>query len=299
MIKNLSNVCVCICTFKRPVLLGKLLHELKFQRTEGLFSYSVVVVDNDLNKSAHDIVESFKRASNIDVRYSVEPEQNIAHARNRAVENARGDYIAFIDDDEYPTSNWLLTLFKAIHEFRADGILGPVLPYYEITPPQWIIKGKFHERPSHETGSILRWTETRSGNVILRKSIFDEKDSWFREEFGSGGEDKDLFRRLINKGGQFVWCAEAPVYEVVPPERFKRSFMLRRALLRGKTPYNHSVAAYMKSLIAIPFYTLLLPFLIFIQHHIFMKILVSYFDHIGRMLSLFGFNVIKEKYVLK
>lgn len=279
--------------------MGRLLRELELQRTEGFFSYSVVVVDNDSSKSALDVVESFKRASKFDVRYYVEPEQNIALARNRAIENARGDYIAFIDDDEFPTSTWLLTLFKAFHEFKADGILGPVMPHYDTKPPQWIIQGKFNERPSHKTGSILRWTETRSGNVLLRSSIFEDKDNLFRAEFGSGGEDRDLFRRLIGKGCQFVWCAEAPVFEVVPPERFKRSFMLRRALLRGKTPYNHTVAAYIKSLIAIPLYTLLLPFLIFIRHHVFMKFLVSYFDHLGRILSLLGLNVIKEKYVLK
>jgi cellulose synthase/poly-beta-1,6-N-acetylglucosamine synthase-like glycosyltransferase len=85
--------------------------------------------------------------------------------------------------------------------------------------------------------------------VLLRSSIFKDKDNWFRAEFGSGGEDRDLFRRLIDKGCKFVWCAEAPVYEVVPPERFKRSFMLRRALLRRK-PLITTVAAYIKSLFA-------------------------------------------------
>ena len=122
----------------------------------------------------------------------------------------------------------------------------------------------------------------------------------FRPEFGSGGEDKDFFRRMIAQGNRFVWCAEAHVYETVPPERLSRSFMLRRALLRGKTPYNQSTPlSYLKSLVAIPLYTLLLPLLFFIRHHLFMKYLISFFDHIGRILAFLKINVVKEKYVVE
>jgi len=229
----------------------------------------------------------------------VEPEQSIALARNRAVENARGDFIAFIDDDEFPCKDWLLNLYKAYSMYNADGILGPVLPHYEIDPPAWIIKGRFHERPSHKTGTVLPWTLTRTGNVLVRRELFDGKENIFRAEFGSGGEDRDFFRRKIDQGCTFLWCAEAPVFETVPPERYSRSFMLRRALLRGKTPYNQSALPLLKSGLAIPTYTILLPFLLFTRHHIFMKYLVSYADHIGRILSLFRLNLIKEKYVMK
>ncbi len=294
-----KHISVCICTFKRPNFLKRLLNKLDDQVTEGKFSYSIIVVDNDRFKSAEQVVQLFQPASSLDVRYCVEPEQSIALARNRAIENARGDFIAFIDDDEFPVENWLLVLFWAFNEFKADGILGPVVPYYEAEPPNWVIKGKFYERPSHKTGTILGWTHTRTGNVLIRKNIFDGKNNKFRPEFGSGGEDRDFFRRMINQGCQFVWCAEAPVFEAVPPERYKRSFMLRRALLRGKTPYNHSLIAHLQSLVAISVYSLLLPLLIFIRHHIFMKYLIKYCDHLGRILALLGLNVIKEKYVTK
>jgi succinoglycan biosynthesis protein ExoM len=295
----MKHITVCICTFKRPYLLKKLLDKLINQQTGGLFCYSVVVVDNDQSKSAQYIVESFQQTANLDIKYLVESEQNIALARNRAVEKATGDFIAFIDDDEFPDTNWLLNLFRAYLGFKADGILGPVLPYYEVKPPQWIIKGRFHERPSHKTGTVLPWTNTRTGNVLLKRNLFDGKENMFRSEFGSGGEDRDFFKRMIDQGCTFVWCAEAPVYELVPPERYKRSFMLRRALLRGKTPYNHRFIAYTKTLIAIPLYTLILPFLFFIQHHLFMKYLISYFDHLGRLLAFLRLNVIREKYVIK
>jgi glycosyltransferase involved in cell wall biosynthesis len=261
-----------------------------------LFSYSVVVVDNDANETAKETVEQFRQTSPIPIAYFNEPQQNIALARNRAVKCATGDFLAFIDDDEHPQATWLLNLFKTLSGSQADGALGPVIPHYETEPPPWVVKGGFYERPSHATGTKLGWREARTGNVLFRRSLFRDEGSLFRKEFGGGGEDRDFFRRMIRKGHVFVWCAEAPVYESVPPERFKRSFMLKRALVRGKIPHFRPLD-YAKSLLAVPLYTLSLPILALLGHHVFMKVLIKDFDHIGRLLALAGIDIVKEKYV--
>ena len=290
------HICVCICTYKRPKLLKRLLSKLEEQETEGLFDYSFVIVDNDRPESARQTVESCARQSKISISYYVEPEQNIALARNKAIENARGNFIAFIDDDEVPSGSWLINLYKAYNDFHADGVLGPVVPYYEVDPPKWVVDGKFYERPSHRTGEVLNWRNTRTGNVLLRRGIFDNRERQFRREFGRGSEDTDFFRRMMTKGFRFVWCEEAPVYEIVTAERCTRSFLLRRALLRGRAPYFTTVD-FSKSLVAVPLYTVTLPFLFAAGHHLFMKYLIKDFDHIGRLLALCGIDVIKENYV--
>jgi succinoglycan biosynthesis protein ExoM len=292
------HITVCICTYKRPTLLGCLLHSLENQVTEDHFTYSVVIVDNDREQSAMDTVHFFKDQSAISIGYYVEPAQNIALARNKAVANATGDFVAFIDDDEYPPRNWLINLYKACEQFAADGILGPVVSYFETDPPDWVLKGKFFERPLHNTGMLLDWTDTRSGNVLLRRRILDSEQPAFRAEFGSGGEDKDFFERMINKGFQFVWCAEAPVYEAVPPVRLKRSFMLRRALLRGRNP-SFGLREMAESLLALPLYALALPLLFFLSHHFFMSYLIKECDHLGRLLALLDINLVTVKYVLE
>src|SRR5262245_23547681 len=97
------QISVCICTYRRPELLGRLLRELAMQETGGLFTYSVIVVDNDRAETARPVVaaaiiESFP----VPITYCVEPRQSIARARNRAVATATADFIAFIDDDELP-----------------------------------------------------------------------------------------------------------------------------------------------------------------------------------------------------
>jgi len=294
------HICVCVCTYKRPELLGRLLSKLEEQETEGLFNYSIVIVDNDRSESARQIVKSAARVSKIPMSCYVEPEQNIALARNKAIENARGDFIGFIDDDEFPLEQWLLTLYKAVNHYGSDGILGPVLPHFEKKPPEWVLKGHFFDRPSHPTGHILAWKNTRSGNMLLRRDLFQRDDRWFNPTFGSGGEDRDFFKRKIEEGCVFVWCNEASVYETVPPKRWKRTILLKRALLRGKMALNAAgtkPVSVLKSAGAVVFYTASLPLAMVAGHHFFMKYLIKDFDHLGKVLAFLGIDWVKEKYV--
>lgn len=296
-----DHICVCICTYKRPNYLIRLLKELKKQKTAGLFDYSIVIVDNDSSESAKQSVTSYASQSKISINYFIQPEQNIALARNKAVENSSGDFLGFIDDDEYPNENWLLELYKAINKYKVDGVLGPVLPDYEETPPKWVLKGKFFDRPSLPSGCVLEWEDTRTGNALLKRDLFKKTEQWFDPNHGSGGEDKDFFKRKMQDGYTFIWCNEAPVFETVPPVRWKRTFMLKKALLRGKIVFETSSnksSGILKSLIAITIYTIGLPFFFIFGHHIFMTYLIKNCDHLGKVLTAIGFDFVKEKYVI-
>lgn len=278
----MTHITVCACTYKRPRLLSRLLTALGTQDTGGRFTYSVVVADNDHLESARAMVSDFAAAAPIPIHYCVEPRQNIALARNKAVEHATGDFVAFIDDDEAPPRDWLLRLLEAIERYAADGVLGPVVPHFETPPPNWIARGKFFDRPSPPTGTWLRWKQTRTGNVLLRRAIFGDPANRFRPECGRGGEDVDFFRRMMAAGMRFVWCAEARVYESVPPERCRHSYLLKRALVRGRAPHNQGWPV-LTSLLAAPAYALALPVLLLFGQHIFMRYLIKECDHLGRL----------------
>jgi hypothetical protein len=105
---------------------------------------------------------------------------------------------------------------------------------------------------------------------------------------------------MITAGHVFIWCNEAVAYEVVPPLRWKRGFMLRRALLRGamepQTP-SFGFPDVVRSLVAVPVYLLALPFALMLGQHKFMSLLVSLFDHFGKLLALVGINPVKDQYV--
>jgi len=294
-----KHIAICVCTYKRPLLLKRLLDSLAKQQTNQRFDYSIVVADNDSQRSAEPVVLAFAATESVSIRYCVEPRQSIALARNKAVENAPGDFVAFIDDDEFPTEDWLLNMFKTCEEYRVDGVLGPVKRHFDEEPPKWIIKGNFYERPTHATGYVIQWLGGRTGNLLVRREVFGSDPLPFRPEFRAG-EDQDFFRRTMERGRVFIWCNEAVVYEVVPPSRWKRIYMLRKALLRGATAALHptvGVRDITKSIVAVPVYAVALPFAALAGHHRFMDLLVRLCDHLGKLLALVGINPIHEPYV--
>lgn len=286
-------------------MLSNLISKLQNQLTNNEFTYSTVVVDNDPNQSAKDIVNDLQAKSTMEIEYFCEPEQNIALARNRAVENAKGNFIAFIDDDEFPGNAWLVNLFNTYHMHKCYGVLGPVKPHFDGTPPTWLVRGQFCDRESHKTGTVLDWTKTRTGNVLINASTFREENMRFDPSLGrTGGEDQDFFKRLINAGKSFVWCNEAAVFETVPRERWSKSFYIKKNIQMGgrtgeivKTDsFNIKCLWLTKAAVSISFYSLILPFSILGGKHILMKCIFKDLYYISWVIGFFWRPIIKFRY---
>ena len=295
---GVPHLCVCICTFKRPQLLAKLLAALENQKTDNRFTYSAVVVDNDASASARETCTQAAGKSRFAIRYAVETQQSIAMARNRAMAESVGDFLAFIDDDEYPPAEWLLLLFQTCEAAQVTGVLAPVRPDYESPPPKWAVKSGLFDRPEYPTGTPLSWRDTRTGNALVRRSVLAEIHPPFRPEFANGGEDQDFFRRLIERGHKFIWCNEAAVFELVPADRVSRRYMCRRALLRGQNERHmlnfRSVA---KSMVAAFLYALVLPVLLLLGQHVFLRYLIRFCDHAGKLCAAMGINPMGTRYL--
>lgn len=294
------HISICVCSYKRPESLRRLLKGLQSLKTGGLFTCSIVVADNDAAESAKPVASEFAAEWLLPIVYCVEPEPNIAAVRNRALAHAKGDWIALIDDDEFPDQEWLITLFMICQRHEVDGVLGPVRPRFESPPPRWLIRGRFCERPEHPTGMVLDWRQTRTGNVLFKRAILDPEQEAFRRIFGNGGEDCDFFKRMIEKSRVFIWCNEAVVWETVPPERLNRSYFLKRALLQGQNQRHFAdLPGITKSLIALPFYLLTLPLMLLKGQHAVMKTLIKATSHFGKLAALIGFKPMGSNYLTR
>jgi glycosyltransferase involved in cell wall biosynthesis len=293
------HISVCVCTYRRPHPLERLLKELNRQQTGGLFTYSVVIVDNDPAQSGAATVERMRAACAVPIRYCVQPERGIAHARNKVVAHAEGEFLAFIDDDEFPISTWLVTLFAACGRYNVDGVLGPVRRHFDEPPPAWLGKSHLLDRRVNPTGMPVEWREARTGNVLLKRRVIEGDSEPFRPEFKSG-EDRDFFRRKIEAGFCFIWSAEAEVFEVLPSTRWKRSYFMKRGLLNGametKLP-EFGISDVLKALVAIPTYTVALPFVLLFGQYRFMNLLFSLCCHTGRLLAAVGIHIVRGQYV--
>jgi succinoglycan biosynthesis protein ExoM len=300
----IDHISVCICTYRRNSMLERLLRNLALQRTKGLFDYSVVVVDNDAAGPARDTVLGLGKELAMDIVYGIEPERTIPAARNQALRLARGNFIGIIDDDEYPPSDWLLTLYGAIRTYDADGVLGPVHPSFEGKPPSWLLKGRFCERPVHRTGTLLHWSETRTGNVLLRREVFDRYKLSFDTSFRTGGSDREFFKVAMRVGCRFIAVEEAPVYELVPPERWTKTYYLRRALVNGFNAHRNSAGDVhglrrlmlpLKSACAVLVYGVATPFSAILGGHVLVSCLERGGHHLSRLFAMMGIELVKRR----
>lgn len=285
-------------------MLEHLLRKLSLQDTGGLFSYSVVVVDNDSTGPARETVSRLQEELGLDITYGIEPVRTIPAARNHALRLARGNYIGIIDDDEFAPVNWLITMYRAIQTFHVDGTLGPVHPYFENPPPEWLVKSRFCERPVHPTGTLLDWEQTRTGNVLLKKAVFDEHSLCFDLNCKTSGSDKEFFREAMDIGYRFIAVEEAPVYEVIPLERQTKRYYLKRAMVQAsnersfRAPHLHGsskITAPLKAMTALIVYTILLPFGSLVGSHLLMKYAEKVTYHLSWLLAMAGVDLAKNR----
>jgi succinoglycan biosynthesis protein ExoM len=229
------DVSICIATFRRPDGLVRLLESLARQKLPEGLRVEVLVVDNDAAGDARSRAQArcdFAR----EVRWFVEPVQNIALARNRAVREARGKWLAFIDDDEVADEGWLAAFQASVEAGEGDGFFGPVLPRFDEIRSPWLDVERLFTRRRQATGTPVDARGVSTSNTLVRRALFDEHafdPAWGR----SGGSDFELFERMLGAGARFLWCDEAVVHETIPAARQRVAWLSQRAF-RGGVGYT-------------------------------------------------------------
>jgi succinoglycan biosynthesis protein ExoM len=231
---------VCINTYRRSDRLGGLLEDLTRQ---SLAASEVIVVDNDAAGSARPVVEERRRlGAPFALQYDIQTVRNIALTRNRTVQLAGGDWIAFVDDDERASEHWLQRLVDAARTYSADAVLGPVVPEVPAHAPAWIRRGRFYDFPRMPSGTPVPLNRMRFGNVLLRGDLLRAEPGPFDPAYGlSTGEDADLLIRLVRKSARVVWCDEAIVTEPIEARRLTLRWLSQRALSGGQEFARKSV----------------------------------------------------------
>lgn len=233
---------VAICTYNRAALLPRVLDSVTDQ-TPVSEEIEILIVDNGSTDATRDLIAARQRQDKR-IRYFVEPKPGIAHARNRALMEARGEYLAFIDDDAWADKKWLVNLMSPVRSVRPEPecVVGPVSLIWEGTRPDWFPDRFESLLCRYEMGDVPRFLDA-DGYLLTTNSLFRREtllklggmrtDLGHRRKVLIGGEDNDIFNRLLAAGNGVYYQPGALVYHPVPKERQTRRFLLRRLFWDG------------------------------------------------------------------
>jgi len=210
--------------------------------------WELIVVDNNCSDGSRGVIEDFARTSGLNVRYVFEARQGVAHALNTGVPMARGEIIAFTNDDVIIHPKWLATIRETFEEFGCMCVEGRIVATWEHGPkPSWAETEGPHRMPgvfrSFDLGEEAKLTSTTpwGGNMAFRKTAF-KKYGLFRTDLGPVGYkkkmvgvDRDFGRRLVEGGEKIAYAPGAIVYHPVPPENLTKSYALSHNFNFGKS----------------------------------------------------------------
>jgi O-antigen biosynthesis protein len=211
---TLPLVTVAVCTRDRPSDLVLCLESLLRLDYPNL---DLLVVDNAPRDTATaDLVAQYST-----VRYVCEPRPGLDWARNRAIASARGDIIAYTDDDVIVDRQWARAIAQTFAENPAVmALTGLVVPYELETEAQALFElyggfGRGFERKWYQANGQLPWTFLGSGqfgtgaNMAYRRCVFDEI-GYFDPALDvgtvtNGGGDLEMFFRVLKYGHPLLY----------------------------------------------------------------------------------------------
>jgi cellulose synthase/poly-beta-1,6-N-acetylglucosamine synthase-like glycosyltransferase len=231
-----------VCTQHRAVELDRCLAglgRLDYPR------YEVIVVDNT---SGDDSVRWLAEAAS--ARCVVEPTLGLSRARNTGVRAARGELVAFIDDDAVPEPSWLDAHARAFEDPSVAATTGRILAGSPDTSAAqaWAAAEDLGATPFRVDRTTPDWFERANfggvgvgPNMVFRSVLFES--GWgFRESLGLGngerplGEEDYAFFDLIREGHTVAYIPEAVVYHQRPASMSELR-LKRRRLARGSAAY--------------------------------------------------------------
>ena len=238
----MREVAICIPTYKRPEMLAKTITSIIGGDITGLDvnRINILVVDNDVDKTAKDTVNELQRLvkENYQLYYHSFSKKGLANVRNELIKRAlkhSPEFIVFIDDDEYASEFWLTELLNTLIVNKGDMAVGRVVSVFDEEVPEYI--SHWFERGGDKDGAPIGFVI--SGNLIIKTAFIESKGIRFDYRFNTtGGEDTYFGIEALRNGAKIFWAQNAVAYEVVPKNRTKLDWLVKRRY-RGAITFTY------------------------------------------------------------
>ncbi len=238
--RSLPLISVVICTYNRSDLLFKVLKTLICQ-TVSPYLFEIIIVDNNSRDETQNICTSIiADTSNLAIKYVLEINQGLSHARNRGWRESKGEYVAYIDDDCKVPPDWLLVAIRVIESVRPAVFGGPYYAYYISAKPFWFRDEYGSHTQGNEFRSLDEGEYLDGANVFFRKEILEEIGG-FNPDLGMSGnkmaygEETALIKNIREKksGARIYYEPKLLVYHLVPSEKMKLSWNVKSSFIGG------------------------------------------------------------------
>ena len=231
---------VAIPTYNGESRLPELLERLRNQIDTENLTWEIIVVDNNSTDNTAAFVQAYQDNWQYPypLKYCFEPKQGAVYARKRAVEEASGLLIGFLDDDNYPIGTWVQAAYAFAQKHPKAGAYGSQIHGdFEVEPPENF----------HKIASFLAITERGNEPHIYHPQmkmlppgagLVVRKQAWCENvpqqpvlnhkgrEAGLASEDLEVVLH-IQLGGWEIWYnPEMHVYHKIPAWRLQREYLI-------------------------------------------------------------------------
>jgi glycosyltransferase involved in cell wall biosynthesis len=233
------DITVAIRVYNGATRLPAMLDRLRSQIQLESVSWEVLIVDNNSTDNTADVVRDYQSSwiSQCQLRYVFEPQQGAAIARRRAIHEASGQIIAFLDDDNLPTPNWVVAAhtFAQMHP-KAGAYGSRILPDYEVEPPQNFQRIS-HYLPTMERKNAFRYDSYKRGlpvgaGLVIRKQVWLDHvtDQIVQGPVGKGfflkGEETEALSYIKQSSWEIWYNPEMTIVHKIPKWRLERDYLV-------------------------------------------------------------------------
>lgn len=231
---SVVDITLLVCTYNRSHDLREMLETALDQKTDGVFTYEVIVVDNNSTDDTRSVVEEFIARDHKNLFYLFESRQGKSNALNTGLNVLHGRIFTICDDDFILPKDWLKKIFEAFRKHpEVSFVSGKVLPAWQGKVPSWLT-------PEHWSAIALtnygekKFYADNNNQICLLACSFRTSDVKAVGGYNSilgvtknqigGTEDYDILNRLWSAGHKGIYLPYIWFHHKVTPNRYTKKY---------------------------------------------------------------------------
>ncbi len=252
------DITVAICTYNGESRVPEVLDALGAQTDTDSILWDVLVIDNASQDNTGEIVQQYQKSTAYPylLRCISEPKKGLAFARQRAIAEAEGKIVAFLDDDNIPTPSWIKHVADFAHQHPEVGAFGgKVHGQFETPPPENFEKIAMflaltdRGEQAHCYRPQKRMLPPGAGLVVRRQAWLDNvpEQTLLKGRVNNSfvaGEDLEVLAHIQKAGWEIWYNPKMLIHHKIPKHRLDKKYLLSIAWGTGLCRHHIRMARY-------------------------------------------------------